>query len=358
MTVAPVIAPPGAAPVAAAGRVWFNQGFSIRDAIAQIRAAAPGLTLIASSRRADSPALAAADERFAEPEGLDPDAYAAWCLATARARRVDLLVPGRQRAALARHAGAFAEAGIRLALPADAATLARIEDKQAFTEACLAIGLPVPATCHVTDAAGFAAAVARLRDAGHQPCIKPRQGTYGAGYWRLADDKPLFHRLMDPDARLIPTATIAAAIAEAGTVDLLVLEYLPGLETSVDCLARDGRLLAAVSRRKEGSVQRLRGDGPAIDLAARAVAAFGLGGLINVQMRENAAGALTLLEINPRMSGGCLYTREMGINLPWWFVALELGLAGPEDVPAPDRGERLVAAITLPWRLPDAEPMP
>lgn len=43
------------------------------------------------------------------------------------------------------------------------------------------------------------------------------------------------------------------------------------------------------------------------------------------------------------MSGGCLYTAYSGVNLPWWHVALALGLAREADIPRPVGGARVAA---------------
>jgi hypothetical protein len=331
-------------------RVWFNQGFSIRNALALVRRDAPAsLTLLASNDRLGAPALTAADELFEEPRldgpGDEPARYLAWCLETCAARHIDLFVPGRHRLHLAHHAQDFARNGTKLSLATDPDTLEAIEDKLTFTVRAKEHALPVPETFHVRSEREFGNAVRELRGRGHDVCVKPRRGVFGAGYWKLSDEKPLFDRLMNPDARAIPTEIVAAAFADKPGAELLVLEYLPGVETSTDCLCHRGRLLTGVARRKESGAQRLTASGPALELAARAIAAFDLSGLVNVQMIEDRDGAPKLLEINPRMSGGCLYTTFLGINLPWWYVALELGLAAPDDVPTPSEGEVLVAAL-------------
>jgi biotin carboxylase len=333
--------------------VWFTRGHSLRNALLLIRREGAGrLRLIVSHPYEDAPALTAADVALVEPRGLSAADYADWCVATCREHRVDLLVPAEHREAVAAAADRLAAIGTRVALAAPPPVLALIEDKGRLAAEAARHAIPVPRTVEVTTGADLHAVVADLAAAGLDACVKPPVGVFGAGFWRLSDDLPLIARLMDPDGRTLPTATVAAALDEAPGSRLLVMEHLPGTETSVDILAHHGRVLAAVSRAKGRVSQRIATTGMAIDLATRVVATFGLHGLVNVQTIEDAAGTPRLLEINPRMSGACLHTLFAGIALPWWWIAIELGLADPADVPVP-RGTAVVAAIPDAIRLDD-----
>ena len=351
-------------------RVWFDHGLSsVADAIAMVKDGDPaGWHLVASHRERDAPALRAADESFVEPRvatggaageaGAAAAAGLAWALEVCRERRIALFAVQSRQRLLAPHAAAFARVGTHLLLPAPADTLETLDDKARFHVAAQAAGLPLPWAVEVHDGRGFEAARASLRARGLEACVKPPRGIFGAGYWRLDDTLGAFEALMDPDARRVPPALVRAALDEAlgqalgqapgetpgetpgragaPAPRLLVLEYLPGPEWSVDCLCEAGRVHAAVARLKGARVQRLAVEGAAVALAARTVAAFDLSSLVNVQLRaagEDPEGDLRVLEVNARMSGGCLYTRASGINLPWWQLALATGARTPEQMP-------------------------
>ncbi len=328
-------------------RIWFNRGFSsVHDALVMIReAAGEQVTLLASHEDKGAPVLAAADITFAEPARSSASDYVDWCLGVCQQEQVDLFVPQAKRAAIAARAIDFEALGTRVAVPCDAETIDLIDDKARFYEAARAAGLPMPETFEISDAAAFDEAVKVLTAKGKQACVKPPHGVFAAGFWRLDGDRGVFDLLMDSDSRSISTATMRAAIAEAAPVRLLVLEYLAGPEWSLDCVCRDGRLVAGVARRKFGRAQALEVDGPVFEIGRAAIAAFGLSGLINLQVRaaESDGTDPRLLEINTRMSGGCLYTAASGVNLPWIHVALELGLIAEADVPVA-AGGALVAA--------------
>lgn len=335
--------------------LFFNHGFSsIADAIEMIceaRGSQP-ITIVASHRDPDGPALHFADIAILEPRDWDDPAYLNWCLDQCRQHRVTHFIAQKRRSMLIDHAEQFAAIGTQIFAPADGDTLRLIEDKARFYDAALAAGLPMAWTREVDGPQAFDDAVRQVRALGHAPCIKPPEGVFGHGFWLLRDDQPLFSTLMNPDSHRIAPAVIHQALAEAQDAGqpsrLLVMQHLAGLEWSVDCVCRDGMLIAGISRCKAGRAQILGTDGPEFDIARHAIAAFGLSGLINVQCKATDArnSALCLLEINTRMSGGCAWTRHAGINLPWIMVASLLGLPDRNTPPVPQSGA-LVATRTI-----------
>ena len=318
------------------------------------------IRLLASHRDAKAPVLDIADASFVEPaiertSDAGIAAYVDYCLEFCSTHGVDLFVAQRGCAHMTARRDDFARIGTRLAATATPEMLALVEDKSRFHAAAVPAGIPMPWTREIADVQGFDAACAELAECGFGICVKPPHGVFGSGYWRLDPALSLFDTLMAADRHCIAPAAMRSAIAAAAPgFRLMVLEYLPGAEWSLDCIARNGRIVSAVARRKLGRAQRIEIEGPIFDLAARAVAAFGLAGLINLQFKAamNAEDDIRLLEINPRISGGCHYTRFSGINLPWWHVALELGLAGEADVPMPVGGA-LVAGIAGAHRIAD-----
>ncbi len=338
--------------------VYYNHGFAvISDALAIIRAhAGETVRLIASHRDASAPSLRAADIAIIEPYPIADEDYLAWCLDLCATHKVDLFLAQTRARMLSDYVADFAAIGTQLLVAGDRATLDLIDDKARFYPAAITAGLPMPQTIEVTTAAQFDAACAALTAAGHEPCIKPPIGIYGAGYWRLNDEKDLFHTLMHPGSHVTTPALIRQALdARHGEARLLVMEYLPGEEWSVDALLDNGRWITGVARAKRGRYQHLVTQGPVIDLARRCFAPFALSGMNNLQFRVGSGGGgsggggsgggssggggsagpddLRLLEINARMSGGCHYAKHAGAALPWWQVALALGLMSEEQLP-------------------------
>lgn len=339
-------------------RVWYNHGYSqTRDAFVLLRnAIQPPLHLIATSGALKAPLAAQADHFALEPSTdrtteAGQLAYVDWCLAFAAQHHVDVFVPQRARSAIARRHAEFEALGITLVLTATADTLDLIENKTSFYTACAAAGLPTPAFHEVHSLAGFDAAVAHIHSLGHQACIKPPQGVFGAGYWRLDDATPLFSQLMNPDHRRLRTEVVREAIREMESIHapdamprLLVMQHLPGSEWSIDCVCASGRIIAGVSRQKIGTTQLLEAHPEAMALAARLAKLFNLSNLVNIQVKAASPDNTGphVLEINPRMSGGCVYASLAGLNLPAIQLQHATGTLGA--VPQPRR--TTVAAIT------------
>ncbi len=105
--------------------------------------------------------------------------------------------------------------------------------------------------------------------------------------------------------------------------ELLVQEYLPGEEFSVDVMANaQGEVLASVPRARMkvdsgiAVVSRTVKD-PELEACARRVAErIGLTYVANIQFRRDAAGRPCLLEVNPRFPGTMPLTVASGVNIP------------------------------------------
>lgn len=344
--------------------IWFNAGYSqTRDAIMLIRDGAVcsrlplTVTLFATHSREDAPALAVADIAAIErdfdrttPEGSA--AYARWCLDFAREHKIDVFFAQRGRAAIQKLQAEFDAIGCRLVIGADADTLDIIEHKGRFYEACRTAGLPTPMTFTVTDGDEYRDAYERIRERWSAACIKPPVGVFGSGYFRISEGRKLFDQLMTIDNRVIEHSWLEDAIQEMGTIPpLLVMQHLPGTEWSVDCLCDDGRLIAGFVRAKQKHSQLIDANPRLMDLAARVAATFRLSNLVNIQFKsaEPGEGTPYILEINPRMSGGCAYGALAGVNLPWLQVMKATGRLNESHIPRarPTRAGAITQAIDI-----------
>ena len=125
---------------------------------------------------------------------------------------------------------------------------------------------------------------------------------------------------------------------------------LTGLECSVDMFCEHGSVKQAVVRYKQhDDNQRLTLSDPARDLAVKVAVLFACDGLVNMQARYSAEGELSILEVNPRPSGGIGYTLHSGINLIATAVAHGLGVA--HKAADPLESGALVRAITTSVRV-------
>jgi len=309
-------------------RIWFNRGFSLAPIAAAMRAADPDLD-VCISVSGDHPQYPGPSETWIEPEG-DSAAYVDWVRETIREQRIDLFIPTRRRAAIA-----AAALECRVEIPAALPVLQLLEDKYAFAEALADEPFHLP-----TGLAGSSAALAEaLADFAGLPCVKPRTGVNGTGFWTLMRDAPLSH-LLDPDARFIRADLYLAALraeeADKPIQELVVMDYLPGPEVSFDILADRGMLLKYAARTKlPNGNQRIETAHPLAGDVARLVARFGLHGIVNAQFRRDRLGAWKLLEINARPAGGIVYAEQVGCGLIADWTRLLTGRIVPAEVTRP-----------------------
>ena len=308
-------------------RVWYNRTFSsVSAAIGLIREADTEnrFHIIYSNANPHVNAARVAHAFFEEPKGLDLDAYIAWCLAFCREHQVDIFVPGKASTAIAGEHARFEAQGTRVLSAGTVPALELIHDKARFyAEVDLPLA-PVAEFRVFEDVQQFDAAYAELRQRHATLCVKPSQSVFGLGFAVLDEARSSAALLLAGEQYHIGLADMRRGLAELGAFrTMLLMEYLDGHEYSVDCVGDNGRLVAAVARKKP----RQAGRGQLIDMRADIMAAttklaadFGLNGCFNVQYREGG-DALRLLEINPRMSGGIGMACVAGPNLPYIALA-------------------------------------
>lgn len=197
----------------------------------------------------------------------------------------------------------YPDAGVSVPA-ADASLCADMFDKVRSAAIFAKLGLPVPRTYHRGE-----------------PCLrliaKPRYGSASKGIVEISS-----------------LETLDAVMSHAA--DYLIQERIDNREEySVDCYVelRTGRVLALSPRLRVDvsggeAVRTVTVADPEIEeLTRRVLAATKLRGAVTVQfMRDlDAGGRLLLMEINPRLGGGCVCSVHAGADIPSLIVGEALG---------------------------------
>ncbi len=196
-----------------------------------------------------------------------------------------------------------------------------------------------PAFRRVDDEAGFREAVEALGYPDNPVCFKRPVASGMRGFRVLDESTDRLTRLLEekPDSAITTLDQVLPVLTEAEAFpELIVMEYLPGEEYSVDVLAMGDEVGPVVPRSRsrtragitfEGTVEHRE------DLIEEATAIsqeLGLEYNVNVQFRYAADGTPTVIEINPRVAGTIVMCVGAGANMPYLGVKHALDEEIPE----------------------------
>ena len=314
--------------------IWFMEGLSSqRDiilSVMEMKKSCENPFLVIASHRSDRPEITSvADVSLVEPKA---DIARMQFIANVVAQyHVIAIQAGRNCAWFEEHRTAIEALGVSLTTGATSLDMfALADDKVRYAQFMEQNHLPVVHSMQINNALELHRHLDATRDNGVLQCIKPVTGIYGLGFWVLDPQASAMAAFDNPDNRRVRPDIYLNAMQEQEAVEpaapMVVMPYLPGPERSVDMLVENGKVIAAVARRKEGPLQYMEQSGDAFELGKACAAVMQADGLVNVQTRNNTEGVPVLLEINMRPSGGICYTRATGVNLPGLFALRKLGL--------------------------------
>ena len=257
-------------------------------------------------------------------------------------RKIEFVLPlvTKELLPLAQNKQQFEEAGVKVLVSSQEA-ISISNDKAACYSFLHANHIAVPKFFVVKTAKAFIAAAQALGYPHSTFCFKPSQSNGSRGF-RVVDpavdevDLLFNHK---PQNTFITYDKAEAIFLSKSFPELLVMEYLPGEEYSVDCIAQDGEAKLVVPRVRKKMINGITVQGTfvhdddVIQYCKTVIKAVKLHGNVGIQVKKNAAGAPVLLEINPRVQGTIVAALGAGVNLPLLAVKQEAGIPiGPEEL--------------------------
>lgn len=279
---------------------------------------------------------------FTIPRATDPHFVEA-VLALCRREKIDLVLPlvTRELFPLSQQKNLFQQAGVRVLVSSHHA-IQTANDKGACYRFLQNAAMPVPAFFIAKTTEEFILAAFELGHPQKPFCFKPVIANGSRGFrivWDRINEAELLFRQKPLHTHITYTHAVKI-LSSQPFPPLVVTEYLPGEEYSVDCVAENGKAILVVPRLRQKmingiSVQgRFENDTAIIDYCTKIIAAIGLHGNIGIQVKRNAAGQPMLLEINPRVQGTIVAALGAGVNLPLLAVQNEMGLPLTDEVMA------------------------
>jgi carbamoyl-phosphate synthase large subunit len=254
-------------------------------------------------------------------------------LALCREKNIHVVMPlvTRELIPLSQHKREFELAGAKLLLSATE-SLAIANDKSQLYQFLQWRGMDLPAFRVVETADQFVDAARELDFPAKPICFKPSVSNGSRGF-RIINANINEHELLfreKPGAAYISFDNAVRILSAGSFPQLLVSEFLPGDEYSVDCLAKNGETIIAVPRSRKKMINGISVEGtfekdePAIDYCSQIIRELRLHGNIGIQLKKSQTGKPLLLEINPRVQGTISAGLGAGINLPLLAVKQEL----------------------------------
>ena len=239
---------------------------------------------------------------------------------------------------LARHKQEFEEQRIKV-LVCDADSLEIANNKSRLYQFLEWRGIEVPVYRVVENIEQFKSAVEESGYPGKRVCFKPSVSNGSRGFRIIANDMDEHELLFKekPNSAFISLNDASRILSSKPFPELLVTEYLPGGEYSVDCLANHGNAVLIVPRLRSKMVNGISVEGEfvkeddIITYCSKIIKELKLHGNIGIQVKRSEAGRFLILEINPRVQGTIVAGLGAGINLPVLAVKQELGLAIAEE---------------------------
>ena len=266
-------------------------------------------------------------------------------------QKIDVLLPlvTRELEVLAPNKERFLEIGTRIVV-SDAEQLHAANNKLQLMKSLKQAGIPVAEFFTATAASEIAEYAYKLGYPHKKVCIKPALSNGSRGMRILDESVASFEAFFEqkPGNTNTTLEAILELFGENPLPTMLVMEYLPGEEYTVDALLDNGEPLLLLPRKRIAMNNGISVAGifeenqEIIEYATRVFRCMKLHGPNGLQVKRGKDGQFYILEINPRLQGSTTTAMGMGIN----FAVLAVKQAMGEDIkpliPQPQWGLQFV----------------
>ncbi|MGN0506552.1 MAG: ATP-grasp domain-containing protein [Lachnospiraceae bacterium] len=212
-------------------------------------------------------------------------------------------------------------------------------NKYRFYEFLKENNLPVPKFCVIKKADDLVKACEVCGYPDHAVCIKATELSGSRGIRIVKPGVSRYDLLFGekPNSFYTTMEELQETLKEKKTIpEMMAMEYLPGMEGSVDLLAENGKILYMAYRESTVNLHsipqagELKDNSEAYEIAEKVIAALKLTGNADLDFKNDADGHPVLLEINPRIAATMKIFKEGGLNLPYLRIKHLLGEKLPE----------------------------
>lgn len=247
---------------------------------------------------------------------------------TARKNKIDIIIPlvTSELILLANHKSEFLKLGIRV-LVMDENIIDIANNKLKMLDALKKNNIRIPRYQAFSNLSEFNEALT-LFDKDQITCFKPSMSNGSRGFRIIDPNHDALNFLLNekPNQAYISKANFEDLISNNTITEMVLMEYLPGDEYSVD-IFKNETLEIIVPRRRVAmnsgiSVEIIvEKSDEIVSYSREIINALNLNGVFGIQLKYGADGIPYILEINPRLQGTVIASVAAGANLP--LIALE-----------------------------------
>ena len=256
-------------------------------------------------------------------------------LAVCQKKKIQILLPlvTKELLPLSESVNEFEKIGCKV-IVSPASSLKIANNKSRLYEFLQKQKIAVPEFRTVKNIDEFQQAVSELQYPHKSVCFKPSVSNGSRGFRIISNNINELDLLLNhkPDNVMVSLENILSILSTGEFPELLVSEYLPGEEYSVDCLAKNGNPVLVIPRIRKKTINGISVEGEfikdenIIKYCSQIISALTLHGNIGIQVKQKEDGQFLIMEINPRVQGTISAALGAGVNLPVLAIRQELGI--------------------------------
>lgn len=289
------------------------------------------------------------DKAFQIPFAESPD-FTEKLLSICLSENINVIIPlvTRELPVFSRNKTLFKNNGIYISV-SDPEPLETANNKYLLMYFCRKNDIPAPEFRLVNSLDEFIKAAHSLGYPHRKICFKPPLSNGLRGFRIIEDGQDRLFSLMNdkPNNIYISFSDFVSICKGAGSFpELIVMEYLPGDEYSVDVLADNGKFLYAVPRSRDYIKMGISFAGTVtehkeiIAYSKKIVEGLNLNGNIGLQFKLDLSGIPKIIESNPRVQGTIVLCTAAGANMV--YDAVKIGLGEKPQTPDIKWGLRMI----------------
>lgn len=291
------------------------------------------IKIVGTDIRQEAVGFSMIDDFYTVPAATNPR-YLNKLLTISQKERVDVILPlnTEELLILAKNKRRFEHKNIKVSISSTSA-LNIANNKYRLMES-VKNEVPVPEFYKVNSFTEFETAVKNLQYPKKDVCFKPPISNGLRGFRHLTRKIDRLDLLINqkPNNTVTSLEDIEPVLKNAKPFpELLVMEFLPGEEFSVDLLVDKGKSLVIIPRKRErirmgiSFIGKTVKDQNIINYSEQIVMKLKLNGNIGLQYKRDEDGIPKIIECNPRLQGTIVLCTNAGANLVYGAVKLALG---------------------------------